>query len=328
MNRNELEQRKAALSRTLLGKLGEIPAGGPLDLVEKERREYRTHTEVKISYGGDPGERIPAYLLIPRRTGVERFPAIYAAHQCGFACDLGKEQVVGKCVDWPDQAYGLELVREGFVVLAPDGNKAGERFDPALREQWQTAEDLGGQHACCCSPGGMAWGKTKGFYDVRRGIDLLCQLPNVDPERIGIIGHSMGGGMAKLAMAIEPRIRAGVISGATGVGSESWLLANGKEEWNTLGLFYSDFLCLIAPRPFFVAVGNEDYLNVCTEDKKGLSSAERMRENYDFHRKGQEVYRICGGEPEDLQLFEFDGGHVFPSEARKASYAFLKRQLS
>lgn len=112
---------------------GDLPERGVLDPQELGRREYAEHTEVKLTYEGEPGERIPAYLLIPRSHTGPPFPAIFAAHQCSCQCDIGKEQVVGKSIDFPDQAYGLELVREGFAVLAPDANKVGERYDPALR---------------------------------------------------------------------------------------------------------------------------------------------------------------------------------------------------
>ena len=163
MTRNEFLEKQELLRQKLQKWGGEIPAGGPLNLEEKERREYRTHTEVKVFYEGDPGEKIPAYLLIPRGIGNERRPAIFAAHQCAWTCDIGKEQVVGKSVDWPDQAYGLELVREGFVVLAPDANNIGERFKPELREQWQTCLDLGNsQGACCLARGGAWWSGSAG----------------------------------------------------------------------------------------------------------------------------------------------------------------------
>ena len=101
MNKIEFVQQQESLLQQLRKWCGAIPAGGPLNIIEKERREYRTHTEIKLSYDGDPGERIPAYLLIPRGIGAERRPAIFAAHQCAWACDIGKEQVVGN-EDYPN----------------------------------------------------------------------------------------------------------------------------------------------------------------------------------------------------------------------------------
>ena len=320
MNKTEFVKQQESLLRQLQKWCGAIPVGGPLNIIEKERREYRTHTEIKLSYDGDPGERIPAYLLIPRGIGTERRPAIFAAHQCAWACDIGKEQVAGKSVDWPDQAYGLELVREGFVVLAPDANKVGERFDPALREQWQTAADLGNSQHACCTSGGGSWGNQsshwKRVYDVMRGIDVLCQNEHVNPERIGMIGHSLGAATTLWTMPQEKRIIAGVISGGSLMGLGAW----------PHGLPYSDILQLIAPRPFFEAVGNEDYPNICEAAKKSLPTEERMTAKHDVHKQAKEFYKLYD-QADGLELFVFNGGHQFPEAARKASYAFLKRHL-
>ena len=289
-----------------------------VNLLEHAKREYRTHTEIKITYDGELGERIPAYLLIPRTAPLRKFPAIFTAHQCAWACDLGKEQVVGKCVDWPDQAYGLELVREGFVVIAPDANKVGERFDPNLRKQWQTALELGNsQHACCIADGGP-WGSTrwKRIFDVSRGIDVLCQHPMVDADRIGMIGHSLGADTTLWVMPLEDRIKVGVISCGGLMG-----LAR-----NYHGLPFIDLLHLIAPRPFFESVGNEDYPSICGEDKRNADPDERMKAKREAHEKARGFYALFGKE-QHLELFEFDGGHQFPEPARKAAYVFLKRHL-
>lgn len=216
MTLGEWKAKRTTLLQLLRERCGEPPEGPTLEPQEIHRREWQTHTEIKLTYQGDPGERILAYLLIPRHAGGGRLPAIFAAHQCGGLCDTGREQVVGKCVDLPDQAYGLELVREGFVVLAPDANKVGERCDHKLREPWQTASDLGNQDACCVAPR-RSWGlgpmRWKRVYDVMRGIDFLCAHERVAPDRIGMIGHSLGADTILWAMPVDPRIRVGCISG-------------------------------------------------------------------------------------------------------------------
>ncbi len=53
---------------------------------------------------------------------------------------------------------------------------------------------------------------TQAGEDIRRTIDLLAARPEVDPERIGITGISLGGIIAATAVGAEPRIhRAGLI---------------------------------------------------------------------------------------------------------------------
>jgi len=316
MSPDDWTARREELLARLRGWCGAFPERGPLNARETARREYATHTEVQVEYDGEPGERIPAYLLLPRNAPMGCLPAVFAAHQCAWQCDIGKEQVVGKCADLPDQAYGLELVREGFVVLAPDANKVGERYDPKLREAWQTAEVLKGQHACCTAPGG-SWGSVrwKPVYDVMRGIDYLSGHERVDGQRIGMLGHSLGADTTLWTMPLEERIRAAAISGG-GLMMTKWL---------PYGLPYAEILSLIAPRPFFEVTGWRDYAN-CESKEQELSTDERMCAKRAAHDAAREVYRFAGHE-EALGRFEFDGGHLFPAEGRQAAYAWLKRWL-
>ncbi|MEW6754657.1 MAG: hypothetical protein AB1505_27285 [Candidatus Latescibacterota bacterium] len=311
------EARKALWAR-LAEWCGALPERGLLQPQEVWRREYASHTEVKLTYQGEPGERIPAYLLIPRTEGQVPLPAVLAAHQCACQCDIGKEQVVGKAVDWPDQAYGLELVREGFVVLAPDANKVGERYDPALREPWERAfVHKPDQRCCCCAPGG-SWGpvRWKPVHDVLRGIDFLCQHERVDPGRIGMIGHSLGADTAIWAMPFDERIRAAAISGGG-------LMMHGTGL--PYGLPYGDILRLIAPRPFFEVTGAWDDVNWKYGPRPG-SVAEAFGRKREALGHAREVYALYG-RSECLESFEFEGGHAFPAEGRKAAYGWLQRWL-
>lgn len=54
--------------------------------------------------------------------------------------------------------------------------------------------------------------------------------------------------------------------------------------------------------------------------------AERMGAKFDIHAKAGEFYKLYDSN-DHLELFVFNGGHQFPTEARKASYAFLKKHL-
>ena len=49
----------------------------------------------------------------------------------------------------------------------------------------------------------------RGFYvDALRAVDVLLQLPEVDPNRIGVAGHSQGGALTLLTAAMRPEVRA------------------------------------------------------------------------------------------------------------------------
>jgi hypothetical protein len=308
MHKEEIERKNAQVLENLKKRLeGMPPRGAHVDIDEVWRREFSTHTEIKLTFDGEPGERIPAYLLLPRKPICVPTPAIYAAHQCGCLCDIGKEQVVGKCPELLDQAYGLELACEGFVVLAPDTNKAGERCDLNLRQPWERAvwkrlpDGRWGQDICCCAPGGPAGPiRWKSVYDVMRGIDLLEQLGQVDPARIGMIGHSMGACIMLSSMAFDKRIRVGV-SSCGGFNGE-------------------DGLSIMAPRPIFLTLGLKESFPGC---KDNAGQIQRMKQEFS---RAKEEYSALGC-AEALSLFEFEGGHVFPEDARKAAYAWFKRWL-
>ena len=225
---------------------------------------------------------------------------------------------VGKAVDWPDQAYGLELVREGFVVLAPDANKVGERYDPDLREPWETAFVHKKDQSCCCTAPGGSWGplRWKPVYDVMRGVDFLCQHERVDSDRIGMIGHSLGADTTIWAMPFENRIRAAAISGGG-------LMIYGQ--WLPYGLPYEEVLELIAPRPFFEVTGAWDEVNWKDCEKPGTVD-EAFQKKRRALSKAREVFSIYG-KSECLEVFEFEGEQFFPEKGRKSAYAWLKQWL-
>ena len=93
------------------------------------------------------------------------------------------------------------------------------------------------------------------------------------------------------------------------------------------GLPYHEILSLIAPRPLFEVTGTEDPVNFKNSEEQPLPSVEaRMKEKREAHSRARAIYELYGS-GDRLERFEFDGGHVFPLEARKAAYAWLKRWL-
>jgi pimeloyl-ACP methyl ester carboxylesterase len=80
----------------------------------------------------------------------------------------------------------------GYTVLAPDMRGYGESEnppDPSDPEAFNFA------------------------LDVRASLDLLDALPSVDRERLYVIGHSFGAGVALAAQADDPRVRKLVLIG-------------------------------------------------------------------------------------------------------------------
>src|SRR5690606_31082300 len=101
---------------------------------------------------------------------------------------IGKDEPVG-LGNRPTLQYAKELAERGYVALAPDYPNFGEhKVDPYAL--------------------GYASASMKAIWDNMRGVDLLISLPEVDPERIAAIGHSLGGHNAIYTGVFDDRIRA------------------------------------------------------------------------------------------------------------------------
>lgn len=84
-------------------------------------------------------------------------------------------------------AYAEGLTRAGFVTLTPDWRGFGASEGPRGRLQ-----------------------PNLQVRDARAALDWLQTRPEVAPDRLGILGISLGCPVAVAAMAADPRIRAGV----------------------------------------------------------------------------------------------------------------------
>jgi carboxymethylenebutenolidase len=54
--------------------------------------------------------------------------------------------------------------------------------------------------------------EDRALADMRAGFELLAARPDVDPERIAVVGWCMGGGYSLALAVAEPRLRAAVIN--------------------------------------------------------------------------------------------------------------------
>ena len=99
----------------------------------------------------------------------------------------------------------------------------------------------------------------KWAFDLQRVVDYLLTRPDVDPQRIGIIGHSLGGKMALYAAAFEPRLRA-TVSSEPGISrkfsnyEDFWYLGKTIEQLPAAA-DHHDLLARIEPRPFLLIAG-------------------------------------------------------------------------
>lgn len=150
------------------------------------------HVLHKLSYGSVRGQRVPAYLAIPKEETVEKHPVVILMH--GWNLFWGKNE------DWVQEWIPL-LTAQGYAVLAPDHFMYGER---KTEEGFDHGSDRGPYYY-------RDW-MCQSIVDLRRGIDYLGTRPDIDMERIAIYGGSLGGWIGSILAAVDPRIKAAVLS--------------------------------------------------------------------------------------------------------------------
>jgi hypothetical protein len=99
-------------------------------------------------------------------------------------------------------------------------------------------------------------------WDVMRTVDYIQTRPELDANRVGLMGISGGGTVTLFGAALEPRIKAAMVSGylntfVDSIGSLSHCIDNyvpGILNWAEM----HDIGGLIAPRPLFSEAGERD----------------------------------------------------------------------
>lgn len=203
------------------------------------------------------GDNVKAFLLLPQI--LDNNPAILINHQHNREHHLGKSEVCGLAGN-PLQAFGPELVRKGFVVLAPDSICFEDRRrDTTVKgfDFWQHFDE-------------MCYRILKGDYlikkvlnDAMNGITLLAGLDCTDNKRIGTLGHSYGGNTVLFLSALDERIAFSCASGCACTFENRMLNNVGIEMASVIPNFHGkydiyDLVSCIAPRRLLIVSGDDD----------------------------------------------------------------------
>jgi dienelactone hydrolase len=135
-------------------------------------------------------------------------------------------------------------------------------------------------------------------WDVIRAIDYIATRPELDASRVGCMGISGGGTATLFSAALEPRIRAAMVSGylntfRDSIGSLAHCVDNyvpGILNWAEM----HDIAGLIAPRPLFVESGEKDNIFPIAAS---IESVKQVREIYAVFNQAERVeHEVFPGE--------------------------------
>ena len=301
----------------LLELLGDFPA--PVDLAPEVIYSIEQDGIIRerVIFDSEEHMSVPCVVLRPAsmaNDGTGR--AILCSHGHG---PFGKESVAGNASTAERAAriarlnydYGEQMARRGFLTISPDLRVFGERSDGG--------NPYPGRDRCNVHfLRGMILGiytLTLNIWDMKRCIDYLETRPEVDPDRIGMMGLSQGGTMTTFTSAIEPRIKAADIIGYMSLWRR---LAIGRGA--TCGsqvapdilkyLDIPDIAGLIAPRPLLVEMGVHDMTFLIENQLDGFAQVES-------------IYAAAGAS-DRLWSDVHPGGHAF---AGNKAFDFFDRYL-
>lgn len=214
-NRSFAEWRTAARD-ILVGCMQNLPpAPGSYELQIIDTEKRNGYDAQKIVFNVSGWSRIPAYLLIPQGEGP--FPAMIMLHDHGAHFSIGKEkmvrpfdvptEVLADAGNWVRACYdnqypGDYFAENGYVVLAIDAlfwGERGRKEGPDYEAQQALASNL--------QQMGTSWGSVITMDDVRSA-DFLASLPQVNSEKIGSLGFSMGAHRSWMLAATTDRVAA------------------------------------------------------------------------------------------------------------------------
>ncbi len=238
-------------------------------LAEDDRGD---HTAQRLTLRGALGDRVPALYLRPAGPGPH--PAVLVLHDHGARFDIGKEKLVRPLTAHPGAAawvqryyggafVGDTLVQAGFAVLAIDALGWGGRSRAGFARDDQQAL---ANHLLQL---GHSWAGVIASDDLRAH-RWLRERPEVDPQRVSVLGFSMGAFRAWQLAAVCDEVHACVA--AHWMCTRDGLLRNGEHTLQGQSAFsmmhpglaaeldHPDVAALIAPRPLLLFGSPDDRL--------------------------------------------------------------------
>lgn len=256
------QKERIKIREKLLELLGDVPQR-PKQLKVKTlfRNKQNGYILEKFEFDNEIDGIVPGYIAIPENLK-GKAPAIIGLHGHGSS----KDNIFGTNPETQQAILSL-LVSNGFIVMAIDSYFGGERkgTGPAgTREMQERGSDQEmSQFKINLWFGRSLWGMQ--LRDEQIVLDYLTTRPEVDPDRIGVTGMSMGSTRAWWLSAIDERIKAVVgvacFTRYKELIAQRYLSAHGIYYFVPGMLKHFDteaVMGLIAPRPFLALTGDSD----------------------------------------------------------------------
>lgn len=196
-------------------------------------------------------------------------------------------------------------VKRGYIVYAPQHLFRAEGYPADIRLQIDDRLRLVGTTLTAVE-----------VAKITLAIDELIKRPEVDSQRIGMVGLSYGGYYAQITPAIDTRIKVSVSSCYFGVQEGRYEMSELSIPTdfrfpNRITLFNdADVVALICPRAHQIQAGSTDN---ASHREKGKTLAPRAASFYEgLHRS------------ERFEHVVFEGGHEFHDES---AWAFIEKHL-
>ncbi|MBN1877758.1 MAG: acetylxylan esterase [Anaerolineae bacterium] len=321
---------------------------GPLDLcaevlAQEERADFRLET---VAFNTTPWIRVEGYFLLPKAVTYP-VPGLVVFHAWGGPMLFGKDRIVNTGRDHPllmehrDKVYSgyflaEEFAKRGYAVIVIDAHHFGSRaprglngipdvYDPfALSIGEYIALDYRVREQLYLGVRQLNWAGTTwmgvNYWDDVRCVDYLCSRPEVDPERIGCTGLSVGGWRTNVLAALDERIKASVsvgwmttgdyqqvynVSGAIG----TFCLLPGV--WDHIDV--PDLTIMAAPGASMVVSGSEDRL---FPPEGQQDAARQIAAGYDW-----------AGCPDNFYSYRPPKPHCYDAEIQQTAFAWLDKHL-
>ncbi len=319
---DDWEKRRKQILEGAQEAMGPLPSRDNLPAfdirITEDIRKLNTR-RITMTIVSEANDRLPLDLYLPpsmadsfdvndllHASSAKKVAGVIALHPTGAP---GKRIVAGEGGKLGRQ-YGLEMAQRGYVVVAPDYPSFGEY------DKYDFANDQ------------YISGTMKGIFNHMRCVDLLAALPFVDADRIGVIGHSLGGHNSIFLGVFDPRVKVivsccgwcpfhdyygGKIAGWT---SDRYMpLLREKYELNPdkVPFDFYELIAALAPRTFVSVspISDENF------DINGVKKAIPVAGS---------IYSLLKAR-EELILLTPECEHDFPTDMRMQSYGVMDRVL-